>query len=119
MNTKVIKKRNSKKRILLEEVEQITKCLVIGSKNCSVSRFIKSLNKSSESSQSENEATLRLDKTNFVFWGGNQIFKKSSLKQYLGYHGAQILFFLINEADIEVRESPDIQIKLIIPVLMF
>ena len=94
-----------RKRILVEKEEKARKCVVIGSRNCSVSRFIKSFQNCLESSHLENEATLRLNETNFVFWEGTPGLKKSSLKQYLAYHGTQVLFFLINEADIVVREG--------------
>ena len=96
---------SSRKRLLVEREEKARKCVVIGSRNCSVSRFIKSFQNCLESSQLENEGTLRLNETTFVFWEGISKLKKSSLKQYLAYHGTQILFFLINEADILVREG--------------
>ena len=94
-----------RKRLLVEKEEKAIKCVVIGSRNCSVSRFIKSFQNCLESSHLENEATLRLNETNFVFWEGTSRLKKSNLKQYLAYHGTQVLFFLMNEADIVVREA--------------
>ena len=96
---------SSRKRLLVEKGEKARKCVVIGSRNCSVSRFIKSFQNCLESSHLENEATFRLNETNFVFWEGTSRLKKSSLKQYLSYHGTEVLFFLINEADILVREG--------------
>ena len=96
---------SSRKRLLVEREEKARKCVVIGSRNCSVSRFIKSFQNCLESSQLENEGTLRLNETTFVFWEGISKLKKSSLKQYLAYHGTQVLFFLINEADILVRDG--------------
>ena len=90
---------------MVEKEEKPVKCVVIGSRNCSVSRFIKSFQNQLESSHLENEATLRFNETNFVFWEGTPRLKKSSLKQYLAYHGTQVLFFLMNEADIAVRED--------------
>ena len=96
---------NRKRILVVEKEEKARKCVVIGSRNCSVSRFIKSFQNCLESSHLENEATFRLNETNFVFWGGISKVKKFSLKQYLAYHGTQILFFLINEADILVREG--------------
>ena len=96
---------NRKRILVVEKEEKARKCVVIGSRNCSVSRFIKSFQNCLESSHLENEATLRLNETNFVFWEGISKLKKSNLKQYLAYHGTQVLFFLINEADILVREG--------------
>ena len=103
---KLLKERpgGSRKRILVEKEDKARKCVVIGSRNCSVSRFIKSFQNCLESFHLENEATLRVNETNFVFWEGTSRLKKSSLKQYLAYHGTEVLFFLINEADVVVRE---------------
>ena len=103
----------SKKRILLEKEEEVTKCLVIGSSNSSVSKFIKSFQKGSESYLPENEASFRWNETDFVLWRGNDQtgLKKALLKQYLIYHGAQVLFYLVNDRDIEVRPPASILLK--------
>ena len=103
---KVSRRRSrSKKRILLEKEEEVTKCLVIGSSNSSVSKFIKSFQKGSESYLPANEASFRWNQTDFMLWRGNDQtgLKKALLKQYLVYHGAQVLFYLVNDRDIEVR----------------
>ena len=96
----------SKKRKFLEKEEKVTKCLVIGSSNSSVSKFIKSFQRGSESYLPENEACFRWNQSDFVFWEGRDQtgVKKALLKQYLTYHAAQVLFYIVNDRDIEVRQ---------------
>ena len=105
---KIPRKRGIRRRILVQREEKVSKCVVIGSSNSSSPKFIKSFQNCSESylSHSGNEASFKIDKTSFILWGTQTQtprLKKSRLKQYLAYHGSEVLFYLINDADIEVR----------------
>ena len=98
--------RKIRRRKLVGKEGRVSKCLVMGSSNSSLSTFIKSFQNYPESylSLSENEATFRLDQTDLVLWGGHQLarLKRTELRQYLAYHSGEVLFYLVNEADIEV-----------------
>ena len=101
MKIKKIKlKRPRKKRSKTKEQFIINekKCLVIGP-NPLKTKFFDDIG-----GFNNNEVRLEIGQVTFVFWSGpSQLMEtKPFLKQYLNYHGFEIIFFLLHPSEMEV-----------------
>ena len=95
-------RRRKRNRAQIKQISKTVKCLVMGS----TSKFIDELNQSSNENISQNEAEIEVGSQRYLFWTlpNQSALKKSFLKQYLSYHKCEIVFFIVNQDEIEVYQ---------------
>ena len=96
-----IRKRKRNRAQITDQTTKTVKCLVMGS----ASELFADLNQHSNKDISPNEAEIEVGSRRYLFWTlpNQSIMKKSFLKQYLSYHECEIIFFIVNNAEIEVN----------------